>query len=209
MTTTLKTFDMAGAKKTATKGSESIFGIEPNIYAMHTVVRSQLAAVRSGTHSTKTRGMVRGGGAKPWRQKGTGRARQGTIRAPQWVGGGVVFGPSPRDYSFKVPNKVIKLAMRSALSAKIADDQLIVVNKFDFKEPSTKAGVKMLESLGIADTKVTVVVGNEDDNAYLSLRNIDRVRVIFASEINTYDIIDNKMLVLSKEAVEFIEEVLG
>jgi len=209
MTTSLKTFDMKGAKKTAIKGSEAIFGIEPNMYAMHTVVRSQLAALRSGSHSTKTRGMVRGGGAKPWRQKGTGRARQGTIRAPQWVGGGVVFGPHPRDYSFKVPNKVIKLAMRSALSAKVRDEQLIVVPKIEFKEPSTKAGVAMLKSLGLEDTKVTVVVGNEDDNAYLSLRNINRVRVIFAFEINTYDIIDNKMLVLSKEAVEFIEEVLG
>jgi large subunit ribosomal protein L4 len=200
---------MAGAKKTATKGNELIFGIEPNVPAMHTVVRSQLAALRSGTHSTKTRGMVRGGGAKPWRQKGTGRARQGTIRAPQWVGGGAVFGPSPRSYAFKVPNKVIKLAMRSALSAKVADDQLVVVNKFDFKEPSTKAGYEMLKSLGLADTKVTVIVGNEDDNVYLSLRNINRCRVIFAFEVNTYDLIDNKTLVISKDALNFIEEVLG
>ncbi|MCL2491208.1 MAG: 50S ribosomal protein L4 [Coriobacteriia bacterium] len=207
--TSLKTFDMAGAKKTAVKGNPDIYGIEPNTYAMHTVVRSQLAAQRSGTHSTKTRGMVRGGGAKPWRQKGTGRARQGTIRAPQWSGGGVVFGPSPRSYAFKVPNKVVKLAMRSALSAKVADEQLIVVNKFDFKKPSAKAGAKMLSELGLEGKKVTVVVGNEDDNAYLSLRNIDRVRVIFAFEVNTYDLIDNKMLVLCKEAVTFIEEVLG
>jgi len=207
--TSLKTFDMAGKKKTATKGNAEIFGIEPNTYAMHTVVRSQLASIRSGSHSTKNRSMVRGGGAKPWRQKGTGRARQGTIRAPQWVGGGVVFGPSPRNYAFKVPNKVIKLAMRSALSAKVADEQLIVVNKFDFEKPSTKAGLEMLKGLGLEGQKVTVVVGKEDDNAYLSLRNIERVRVIFAFEVNTYDLIDNKMLVLCTEAVEFIEEVLG
>ena len=207
--TTLKTYDMAGAKKTATKGSDTVFGIEPNIFAMHTVVRSQLAALRSGTHSTKTRGMVRGGGAKPWRQKGTGRARQGTIRAPQWAGGGVVFGPSPRSYAFKVPNKVVKLAMRSALSAKVADDQFFVVDVFDFKTPSTKAGAEMLKSLGLQNTKITVVVGNEDDNAYLSLRNIDRCRVIFAFEANTYDLIDNKALVMSKQSLKSVEEVLS
>jgi large subunit ribosomal protein L4 len=207
--TSLKTFDIAGKKKTAAKGNPAIFGIEPNTYAMHTVVRSQLAALRSGTHSTKTRGMVRGGGAKPWRQKGTGRARQGTIRAPQWAGGGIVFGPSPRSYAFKVPKKVIKLAMRSALSAKVADEQLIVVDKLDFDAPSTKAGAAMIEALGLTGTKTTVVIGNDDDNAYLSLRNLERVRVIFAFEVNTYDLIDNKMLVLTKDALAFIEEVLG
>ena len=205
----LKTFDKAGKKKAATKANPEIFGIEPNVYAMHTVVRSQLAALRKGTHSTKTRAMVRGGGAKPWRQKGTGRARQGTIRAPQWSGGGVVFGPSPRSYAFKVPNKVIKLAMRSALSAKVADEQLIVVDSFDFAEPSTKAGAAMLKDLDLYGQKLTVVVGKKDDNAYLSLRNIERCRVIFAFEINTYDLIDNKVLVLCSEAVQFIEEVLG
>jgi len=207
--TSLKTFDSAGKKKTAFKGNPAIFGIEPNTYAMHTVVRSQLAGLRSGTHATKTRGMVRGGGAKPWRQKGTGRARQGTIRAPQWAGGGVVFGPSPRSYAFKVPNKVVKLAMRSALSVKVADEQLIVVDSFDFDTPSTKAGAKLINALGLDGVKTTVVIGNEDDNAYLSLRNLDRVRVIFAFEANTYDLIDNKMLVMSKDAIAFIEEVLG
>jgi len=207
--TSLKTVDAAGKKKTAVKGNPDIFGIEPNTYAMHTVVRSQLAALRSGTHATKTRGMVRGGGAKPWRQKGSGRARQGTIRAPQWAGGGVVFGPSPRNYAFKVPNKVIKLAMRSALAAKVADEQLIVVEAFDFDKPSTKAGAALLSTLGLEGVKTTIVIGNEDDNAYLSLRNLERVRVIFAFEVNTYDLIDNKMLVLSKDALAFIEEVLA
>ncbi|MCL2024907.1 MAG: 50S ribosomal protein L4 [Coriobacteriia bacterium] len=206
---TIRTFDAKGTKKTAVKATDDIFAIEPNTFAMHTVVRSQLAAIRSGSHATKTRSMVRGGGRKPWRQKGTGRARQGTIRAPQWVGGGVTFGPSPRSYAFKVPNKVIKLAMRSALSAKLADEQLVVVDKFDFAEPSTKAGAALLKELGLEGKKVTVIVGNEDDNAYLSLRNIDRCRVIFAFEVNTYDIIDNKMLVISKDALKFIEEVLG
>jgi len=207
--TNLKSYDMAGEKKSAMRASTDIFGIEPNVSAMHTVVRSQLAALRSGTHSTKTRGLVRGGGAKPWRQKGTGRARQGTIRAPQWAGGGVVFGPHPRSYAFKVPNKVVKLAMRSALSAKHAADQLFIIDKFDFGKPSTKAGIEMLKGLGLENTKVTVVVGNEDDNAYLSLRNIDRCRVIFAFEVNTHDLIDNKALVMSKQVVKFIEEVLG
>lgn len=201
--------DIKGADAGSLKVAEGIFGIEPNTFAMHTVVRAQLAALRAGTHSTKTRGLVRGGGKKPWRQKGTGRARQGTIRAPQWAGGGVVFGPSPRSYAFKVPNKVVKLAMRSALSGKLADDQLVVVESFDFDKPSTKDGIAMLAGLGLENTKVTIVVGNEDDNAYLSLRNVDRCRVIFAFEANTYDLIDNKTLILSKESLSFIEEVLG
>ena len=131
----IKTAD--GAVANSAELADSVFGIEPNIPVMHQVVRMQRASWRAGTHDTKTRGQVRGGGKKPWRQKGTGRARQGTIRAPHWRGGGVVFGPHPRNYSFKVNKKEIKLAIRSALSAKLADEQLIVVDKLEFEKPRT------------------------------------------------------------------------
>jgi large subunit ribosomal protein L4 len=129
--------DAKGKKVGSADLADAVFGVEPNTFAMHQVVRSQLAARRSGTHDTRTRGEIRGGGKKPWRQKGTGRARQGTIRAPQWRGGGVVFGPHPRSYGFKVPNKVVKLAMRSALSAKFTDEEMFVVKEFGFDKPST------------------------------------------------------------------------
>lgn len=201
--------DLKGASAGTATVADSVFAIEPNTYAMHQVVRSQLAALRAGTHATKTRGMVRGGGKKPWRQKGTGRARQGTIRAPQWAGGGTVFGPSPRSYAFKVPNKVVKLAMRSALSAKLVDEQLVVVDSFAFDAPSTKAAVTLLKNLGLENTKVTVVIPNEDDVAYLSFRNIDRVRAIFAYEANTYDLIDNKALLFTAESLNWVGEVLA
>ena len=142
-----------------------MFGIEPNVGVMHQVVRAQRASWRQGTHSTRTRGEVRGGGKKPWRQKGTGRARQGSIRSPQWRGGGVVWGPHPRSYSFHVNKKEIKLAMRSVLSAKLADEQLFVVDKLDFEKPSTKQAVAALAALGI-EGRTTIVIGNEDINAF-------------------------------------------
>lgn len=186
----------------------AVFGIDPNMHAMHEVVRAQRASWRQGTHNTLTRGQVRGGGKKPWRQKGTGRARQGTIRAPHWPGGGVVFGPHPRSYAFKVPKKVVKLAMRSALSAKLADGQLIVVDDFGFDKPSTKAAATALKALGCTG-RTTVIVGNDDINTFLSVRNLDRVIVLPVAEINTYEIIDNKFLVITAEALKRIEEVLA
>ncbi|MCL2332806.1 MAG: 50S ribosomal protein L4 [Actinomycetia bacterium] len=206
---TLKVKDFSGAAAGTVKAPDAVFAIEPNTFALHQVVRSQLAGARAGTHSTKTRGKVRGGGKKPWRQKGTGRARQGTIRAPQWKGGGVVFGPHPRSYAFPVNNKVVKLAMRSALSAKLADKELTVVDDFKFDAPSTKAAAAGIAALGLADKKVTVVVGSEDDNAYLSFRNLPWVRPLFAFEVNAYDLVDNSALVIAKEALGFIEEVLA
>jgi large subunit ribosomal protein L4 len=205
----IKVNDIKGEAAGTVKVDDSIIKIEPNTFALHQVVRAQLAGARAGTHQTKTRGQVRGGGKKPWRQKGTGRARQGTIRAPQWAGGGVVFGPHPRSYAFKVPNKVVKLAMRSALSAKLADKELHVVDALDFEKPSTKDAVKALAALGLTDTKITVVLGNEDTNAFLSLRNIPRVRPIFAFEANTYDLVDNKALLLTKESLKYLGEVLN
>lgn len=200
--------DMSGAKVGSLELADGVFGIEPHAFAVHQVVRSQMAARRAGTHSTKTRGMVSGGGRKPWRQKGTGRARAGTIRAPQWKGGGVVFGPHPRSYGFKVPNKVVKLAMRSVLSAKTAEGVLHVIDGFGFDEPSTKRAAEALAKLGI-EGRVTVVVANDDVNAMLSMRNLPKVRVITASEANTYDLVDNTAVLLTKPALTWLEEVLA
>lgn len=198
----------SGKKVSDTELSASVFGIEPNMHAMHEVVRAQRAARRAGTHSTLTRGQVRGGGKKPWRQKGTGRARQGTIRAPQWAGGGTVFGPHPRSYAFKVPSKVVKLAMRSALSAKAADGELVVVDAFSFEKPCTKKAAAILKSLDL-NGRITLVIADDDINTYLSFRNIPAVRVLAASEANTYDFIDNKALVFTSAALSRIEEVLA
>jgi large subunit ribosomal protein L4 len=207
MMATIEVKDANGKKVGTADVSDAVFAIEPNTFAMHQVVRSQLAARRQGTHDTKGRSEVSGGGRKPWRQKGTGRARQGTIRAPQWKGGGVVFGPTPRSYAFKVPNKVVKLAMRSALSAKHAEGVLYVIEGFGFAEPSTKQAAAVLEKLGIAG-RCTVVVANDDVNAILSLRNLPKVRVITASEANTYDLVDNTALLFTKPALEWLEGVL-
>ncbi len=200
--------DATGKKVGTADLADGVFGIEPNTFAVHQVVRSQLAGRRAGTHSTLTRGNVRGGGKKPWRQKGTGRARQGTIRAPQWAGGGVVFGPHPRTYGFRVNNKVVKLAMRSALSAKLADEALYVVDGFAFDKPSTKTAKAMIDALSIKG-RVTVIVGNEDTNAILSFRNLPQARVITASEANTYDLVDNSALLLSQPVLSWLEGVLS
>ncbi|MGN0301634.1 MAG: 50S ribosomal protein L4 [Anaerotardibacter sp.] len=205
---TIEVKNPSGAKVSDTELSAQVFGIEPNVHAMHEVVRAQRAARRAGTHDTLTRSQVRGGGKKPWRQKGTGRARQGTIRAPQWAGGGTVFGPHPRSYAFKVPSKVVKLAMRSALSAKLADGELVVVDAFNFEKPSTKEAAQALKALDL-NGRVTLVIADDDVNTFLSFRNLNRVRVIGASEANTYDFIDNKALVITSAALTRIEEVLA
>ena len=151
---------------------------------------------------------MRGGGKKPWRQKGTGRARQGTIRAPQWAGGGTVFGPHPRSYAFRVNNKEVKLAMRSALSAKLADGELDVVVDFEFEKPSTKAAVAAMKALGL-EGRVALVIADDAVNTYLSFRNIPKVNIIPVSDINTYELIDNKKLVVTADALKYIEEVLA
>lgn len=200
--------DASGKKVNDAELSAAVFEIEPNMHVMHEVVRAQRAARRAGTHNTLTRGQVRGGGRKPWRQKGTGRARQGTIRAPQWAGGGTVFGPHPRSYAFRVNSKEVKLAMRSALSAKLADNELVVVEDFSFEKPCTKQAVAALKNLGL-EGRITLVIADEDVNTYLSFRNIPKVRIIGASEVNTLDMIDNKALVLTNAALTYIEEVLA
>ena len=205
---TIEIKDTKGQGAGAAELADSVFGIEPNVPVMHQVVRAQRASWRQGTSNTLTRGKVRGGGKKPFRQKGTGNARQGTSRAPQMPGGGIVFGPHPRSYDIKVNKKEIKLAMHSALSAKLADGELIVVDKFDFEQPSTKAAVAALKALGV-EGRSTVFIGDDDINAFLSFRNIKSVTVIPVAFMNTYDFLDNKKLIVTSEALERIQEVLA
>ena len=197
-----------GKKASTAELADSVFGIEPNIPVMHQVVRMQRASWRAGTSNTKTRGMVSGGGKKPFRQKGTGRARQGTIRAPHWRGGGVVFGPHPRSYAFKVNKKEIKLAIRSALSAKLADEQLIVVDKFDFEKPCTKDAVAVLKALEV-EGRCTIVVNDENVNAFLSFRNIPTVDIVPSGYENVYELLDNKFLIFEEEALRKLEEAMA
>ena len=204
----IKIFDPAGNDVETVAVNDTVFGIEPNVYVMHEVVKSQMAALRQGTANTKTRGMVSGGGRKPFRQKGTGNARQGTIRAPHYAGGGVVFGPHTRSYAYRVNNKVVKLAMRSALSAKLADGELTVVNEFGFEKPSTKAAKAALEALNIKG-RTTIVVDDDDFESFLSFRNLENVLIIGATESNCYDLLDNANLVLTKAALNYLEEVLA
>ena len=199
----------AGTKVSDLELNDAVYGIEPNIPVMHQCVRYLMAMDRAGTHDTKGRSEVRGGGKKPWKQKGTGRARQGSIRAPQWRGGGVVFGPTPRDHSFSMNKKEIKLAMRSALSAKLADSELFVVDKFNFAKPSTKDAVKFLEALGVADKRVTVVLVEDDIDTALSFRNLPKVTVLFDREIDTYFMLDNSALVLAEPVATRLGEVLA
>ena len=200
--------DRSGKKVNDCDLNAAVFGIEPNMHAMHEVVRAQRAAWRQGTHNTLTRSYVRGGGRKPWRQKGTGHARQGSIRAPQWAGGATVFGPHPRDYSFRVNKKVVKLAMRSALSAKLADNELFVVDTFGFEKPSTKEAAAFLKAMEL-NGRVTIVIADDDVNAYLSFRNLPKVNVLPVAEANTYELIDNKALIFTADALTRIEEVLA
>jgi len=194
---------------------DHIFGIEPNVAVMHQVVTAQLAAKRAGTHSTKTRAEVRGGGAKPWRQKGTGRARQGSIRAPQWRGGGVAHGPHPRDYSQRTPKKMVRLALRSALSDRASESKVVVVDDWAIGAPKTKDAVKLLQSLGLRtkgerEDRVLVVLFRDDENAWKSLRNLgNRVQIVLPEELNTYDVLLNDWLVFSKPALDTTIARLG
>ncbi|MCI7621264.1 MAG: 50S ribosomal protein L4 [Collinsella sp.] len=189
--------------------SSSVFGVEPNIPVIHQVVTVQLGNLRQGTHDTKGRSEVSGGGAKPWRQKGTGRARQGSIRAAQWRHGGVVFAPKPRSYAKRMNNKEVKLAMRSALSAKLADGELVLVDDYGFEKPSTKAAVAMLKALGLEGKRLTIIVRDEDVNAYLSFRNIPKTFIITADEANTYDLVNNNAVLMPADIAAHFGEVLA
>ena len=184
--------------------AEGLFGIEPNEHALHQVVRMQRAAGRSGTASTKRLGEVRGGGAKPWRQKGTGRARAGSSRSPIWKGGGVVFGPKPRDYDFRVPKKVRKLAFCSALSAAAKAERVAVVEDFGLDIPSTRTGLDILDKLEVPG-KVMIIVGEDDVNVEKSFRNLARVETFLTSEMNTYDILRFDSLLFLKGALDTLQ----
>ena len=207
--TTIEIKDASGKKAGDAELSASVFGIEPNVPVMHQVVRAQRASWRAGTSNTLTRGQVRGGGKKPWRQKGTGRARQGSIRATQWVGGGVPFGPTPRSHNRRLNNKEIKLAMRGVLSGKLRDNELVIVDDYGFEKPSTKQAVALLKALGLEGKRVTLVVSDDDIYTYLSFRNVETVRVIGVGEASTHSLIDNAALVLSSAVAKKLEEVLA
>lgn len=188
--------------------SDYIFGIEPNESVLFDAVIAQRASLRQGTHKVKNRSAVAGGGKKPWRQKGTGRARQGSIRSPQWRGGGVVFGPTPRSYSYKLPKKVRRLALRSALSSKVADNSMVVLEGLAFDAPKTKNFVQLTKDLSTA-RKTLFVIADLDENVALSARNIQGVTVLPASGINVLDLVAHDQVVITRAAVEKIEEVLG
>lgn len=189
--------------------SDDVFGIEPNIPVMHQVVVAYEANLRQGTHKVKNRHEVSGGGRKPYRQKGTGRARQGSTRAGQWTGGGVIFGPVPRSYAKKVNHKVAKLAMRSALSAKLADSELVLLDELNIEEPSTKKAVALLKALGLTDKRVTVVLDNDGIEEFLSFRNIPGVEALPVSVVNTRDLLDNAAVIMSVEVAKTLEEALA
>ncbi len=179
---------------------DAIFGIQPNVPVMHQVVTAQLAAARSGTQSTLTRAEVRGGGAKPWRQKGTGRARAGSTRAPHWTGGGVAMGPKPRSYKQKTPKKMVQLALRSALSDRASEDRVAVVEAWDWPTPKTKDAAAALVSLGI-EGKVLLVVGPDDEVAFKAFRNLTHVHIQVAGELNAYDTLCCDWIVFTKDAL--------
>ncbi|WP_373894597.1 50S ribosomal protein L4 [Virgibacillus natechei] len=187
--------------------NDSVFGIEPNTHVLHEAVVMQRASMRQGTHAVKNRSEVRGGGAKPWRQKGTGRARQGSTRSPQWVGGGVVFGPTPRSYSYKLPKKVRRLALKSALSSKVKEGNLVVLEGIAMDVPKTKEVLKMLEALEV-DTKALIVTADKDETVNRSANNLQNVNVLTVDEINVLDLLMHDKLIVTKDAAEKAGEVL-
>ena len=200
-------YNMEGVKTGSMEVSDSIFCAEVNNSVLHTVITNYLANQRQGTQSTKTRTEVRGGGIKPWRQKGTGRARQGSIRAPQWTGGGVALGPKPRDYRYSINKKLKKIALRSALSAKYEAYEIYVVEDLKMEEIKTATIAKMLKGMEI-DSKALIVTANLDSNVYKSARNIKGVTPTYVDVLNTYEILKHDKFIISKEAVAKIEEVL-
>ena len=199
-------YNIEGKKVSDVELAESIFGIEPNEAVVHSVLVNYLANQRQGTQSTKTRSEVRGGGKKPWRQKGTGRARQGSIRAPQWIKGGIALGPKPRSYKYKVNRKERRLAIKSLLSSKVLENDLVVVDKFNFKEIKTKQMVNAMNNLKITD-KAFVVLASSDEKVQKSARNIENVKTGSVNTINVYDLLRYKKLVLTVDSIKKLEEV--
>ena len=188
--------------------NDSVFGIEPNTHVLHEAVVMQRASMRQGTHAVKNRSEVRGGGRKPWRQKGTGRARQGSIRSPQWVGGGTVFGPTPRSYSYKLPKKVRRLALKSALSSKVKEDSLVVLDSIAIDAPKTKEVIKMLDALSV-NAKALIVTAEIDETVIRSANNLQSVKVLTVDEINVLDLLAHDKLIITKDAAEKAGEVLA
>ncbi|MDL2292362.1 50S ribosomal protein L4 [Acholeplasma sp. OttesenSCG-928-E16] len=201
-------FSIEANKKSSITLSDRVFGIEPHQQALFDVVNAQRAAMRQGTHDVKNRGEISGGGRKPWRQKGTGRARQGSIRSPQWRGGGVVFGPTPRKYNVKLNQKVRQLALKSALSYHAVNNSLIIVDSLTIESAKTKLFAQLLKGLGI-EGKVLVVDMNLSENIVLAARNIPTVNLTEANHSSVYDILNCKKLLVTKEAIKYFEEVLG
>lgn len=204
----IKVYNQEGAEVKDLELNEAVFGIEPNKQALFDMVLLQRASLRQGTHKVKNRTEVSGGGKKPWRQKGTARARQGSIRAPQWRGGGVVFGPTPRSYKFKLNRKVRRLALKSALSTKVIDNEFMALEGIKFEAPKTKEMVKVLANLN-APTKTLIVVDEIDENVARSANNIPGVKLLDAKRVNVYDILNSNKLIMTEAAIKSVEEVLG
>ncbi|AJA49730.1 50S ribosomal protein L4 [Clostridium pasteurianum DSM 525 = ATCC 6013] len=202
---TVGLFNKEGKKVGDIELSSEVFGTEVNSDALHQVVVALLANKRQGNQSAKTRSEVSGGGIKPWRQKGTGRARQGSIRSPQWIHGGIVFAPKPRDYRMSVPKSMRRVAMKSALSSKVAENEIIVLEDLEFEVPKTKEVVKLLNAFN--SKKALIVVAESNQNVYKSVRNIQGVTVIPANNLNVYDILKYDNFIITKDAVSKIEEV--
>ncbi|MEC9488441.1 MAG: 50S ribosomal protein L4 [Halanaerobium sp.] len=188
--------------------NEEVFGVAINVPVMHEVLTAQLASKRGGTAKTKTRGEVRGGGRKPWRQKGTGRARHGSIRSPLWVGGGTIFGPQPRSYRKRIPKKVKKLAVKSALSAHVSEERLRVVEELPFAEPKTRRMIEFLQKMGLEGEKVLIVLPGKDEEVYKSARNIPHVKTMVAGAVNIYDLLNHEYIIILQDAIDKLEEVL-
>ncbi|MFW5647703.1 MAG: 50S ribosomal protein L4 [Candidatus Alkaliphilus sp. MAG34] len=199
-------YNISGDKISEIELNDDVFGVEVNEYALHEVVKNQLANRRQGTQSAKTRAEVRGGGRKPWRQKGTGRARVGSIRSPIWVGGGVTFAPKPRDYSYKLPRKVRKLAMKSALTTKVNNDEIIVLDELNMRAPKTKEMVTILKNLNV-DKKALIVTDGKNEEVYKSTRNIPGIKTASVNTLNVYDILKYDKFIITKDAVQKVEEV--
>jgi len=203
-------YDITGAKTGEIELNDSVFGVEVNESVLHQAVVMQLASQRLGTASTKTRGLVRGGGRKPWKQKGTGRARAGSTRSPIWVGGGTTFGPQPRSYAFRMPRKQRRLAIKSALTAKLQDGELVVVDSIAFDAPKTKNVITMLSGFDATNKKSLIITGEVVENVEKSARNIPGVKAIPASSsLNVYDLLYHDKVFITKEAITRIEEVLA
>ncbi|MFF2754671.1 50S ribosomal protein L4 [Psychrobacillus sp. NPDC058041] len=201
-------FNQTGASVGEIELNDKVFGIEPNESVLFEAIIAQRASLRQGNHKVKNRSEVAGGGRKPWKQKGTGRARQGSIRSPQWRGGGIVFGPTPRSYSYKLPKKVRRLALLSALSSKVHEESIVVLEGLAFDAPKTKDFVKVLTGLSI-NKKALFVTADLDENVALAARNIPGITVVSATGINVLDLVGHDKLVMTKAAVEKVEEVLG